>query len=147
MNMHAARKPSSLAEKANSTASTGPITAMMVRDAWLITLSAASGKVTCRKGRMIRIDPHENRAHRRAAALARPRHGRRLRLGAIERDPRRRVSLRVRRAADRSANRRAPARHADRRGAPRIPEPEAHPGERRLLARQAGTGARDDLRP
>src|SRR3954468_7600689 len=132
--MHAARKPSSLAEKANSTASTGPITAMMVRDAWLIRFSVASGSVTWTNGLPTTIDPDE-RAHRHPAAHARPRHGRRVRLGAKQRDPRRRLSFRLRRAADRSAYRRAHARHADQRNASCLPEPEAGAGERRLLAR------------
>src|SRR3954464_6051393 len=139
--MQAARRPSSLAEKANSTASTGPMTARMVRDAWLIRFSAASGKVTRRKIRATRIYPHaSSRARRRPAALPWPRHGRRLWLGASERDPRRRLSFPLRRAADRSANRRAAARHADERSAPRVPELEAGAGERRLLARAPGAG-------
>src|SRR5690349_19328255 len=129
--MQAARKPSSLAENANSTASTGPMTAMMVRDAWLMRFSVASGKVTWRNGRTTRIRVDEG-AHRGAAARCRPRHGRRLRLGAELRDPRRRLPFRFRRAADRSADGRADAGHADERSAPRIPESEAGARERRL---------------
>src|SRR3982751_1711071 len=129
--MHAARKPSSLAEKANSTASTGPITAMMVRDAWLIRFNVASGSVTWTNSRPTTIDPDE-RAHRHSAAHPRPRHGRRLRLGAKHRDPRRRLRFRLGRAADRSANRRAHAGHAHQRSASRLPEPEAGAGKRRL---------------
>src|SRR3954468_15163534 len=109
--MQAARKPSSLAEKANSTASTGPITAMMVRDAWLMRFSVASGNVTWTNGLATTIDPDE-RAHRHSAARPRPRHGRRLWLGAKQRHPRRRLSFHLRRAADRSADQRAHARHA-----------------------------------
>jgi len=44
--MHAASIPSSLAESANSTASTGPITAITVRAAWLMSPNTASGSVT-----------------------------------------------------------------------------------------------------
>src|SRR3954463_1572624 len=137
--MQAARKPSSLAENANSTASTGPITAMMVRDAWLMRFSVASGSVTWTNGRATTIHPDES-AHRHPAAHPGPRHGRRLWLGTKQRDPRRRLCFRLRRAADRSANRRAHARHADQRSAPRLPEPEAGGGKRRLLARAPGAG-------
>src|SRR4029078_11296358 len=97
--MHAARNPSWLAENPNSTASTGPITAMMVRDAWLMRFSVASGSVTWTNGLPTTIHPDE-RAHRDPAAHPRPRNGRRLRLGAVERHPRRQLRLRLRRAAD-----------------------------------------------
>ena len=44
--MQAASIPSSLAESANSTASTGPMIAITVRAAWLMRPNTASGKVT-----------------------------------------------------------------------------------------------------
>ena len=44
--MHAASSPSSLADSANSTASTGPMTAITVRAAWLMSPNTASGSVT-----------------------------------------------------------------------------------------------------
>ena len=50
--MHAASRPSSLAESANSTASTGPMIAITVRAAWLISLNTASGSVTWVKSRL-----------------------------------------------------------------------------------------------
>src|SRR5690242_1621661 len=44
--MQAASSPSSLADSANSTASTGPITAITVRAAWLMRPAIASARVT-----------------------------------------------------------------------------------------------------
>jgi len=49
--MQAASRPSSLAESANSTASTGPMMDITVREAWLIRLNAASGRATLRNRR------------------------------------------------------------------------------------------------
>src|SRR5581483_5679327 len=50
-NMHAASRPSSRAESANSRASAGPMMAITVREAWLMRFSPESGSVTFAKTR------------------------------------------------------------------------------------------------